>query len=293
MSDKPWEDYGPQPAEIKPWEEYSGLTESSSRQTSGPVVAPRSLLERLKPRKEDIPELAGTVIGSIAGGIPGAALGGAAGNAFKQLGQRGGVLPGEPPETSKEAALGIGGGALMGGASEILGRAASRGLAPFAKSVTPEIRTGMEAAKRAGITPPISAQTEHPLVQAGERYAEFSWPFGAGITAQKKLALKQLDDYAEKIGQGLGPDRPPELVGELAKLKVKNFEQLFKKTKDALYEPINKVLKDKPVDPKNTIAAIQDVLERRGGGKVARITLQARHSPGFAYSYKNREGDFR
>lgn len=260
--------FGASPA-IKPLtdaEMFGDLPSGTGNQTSGPVPTKEGLLSLVTPKKENIPELVGTTIGGITGGFPGAMLGGAAGEAYKQLGQRAGILPGTAPETSTDAALSIGGGAARGGLAEGFGRVIGKALSPFSGSVTPAIKTGVQAAERSGIKPPLSAMTESAPVQSLERYAELG-PFGGVITARKNAAVRELENFTDRISAGISPDNPPELIADTFTNGAKNFEVAFKKAKDKLYEPINAVLNNKPVNPENTVNAIKAVLERRAGGK--------------------------
>ena len=247
------------------------LAPGTATQQSGPVVSPSGLLQRLKPKKEDIPEIVGGTIGGLVtrnpyGIMAGSAAGASVGEGVRQLLGKTKILNTEVPKSFGESAKKLGSAALRGGMAGVAQLAVGKILTPFSKSVTPEIKTGLEAAKRAGVQPPLSATTESPVVQALERYSEVG-PFGGGVTRQKQVAVKQLEDFTEKISNGISPDNPPELVGEMAKNKVIEFEKAFKSAKDKLYEPINAALKDKPVNPQNTIAAIEEVLDRRAGGK--------------------------
>lgn len=255
----------------------TSLTPGTGTQTAGPIVSPTGLFQKLKPRKEEIPELIGSMTGGFARRtLPGmalAAFGSATGEAGRQIGERVGIFKTPPPETSTEAAKRIGAAGLRGAFGETVGRGVGKLFTPFSGGVTPEISKQVQAAGRAGVKPPLSAVTESKPVQALERFTEFG-PFGSAVTRQKQEAVKQLGDFAEKISDGISSDNPPEFIGELAARKVKDFEKAFRTAKDKLYEPINNVLNEKPVDPKNTIAAIKTVLERKEGGAEGRALLE-------------------
>ena len=251
------------------------LQSGSSPQVAGDVPRP-SEFKRFLPTKEQVPELIGSMAGAAARKtLPGMAL--SAGGAAVGEGIRQAVFEKEPL-TAIERAKKIGDAGLRGAFGELAGRGIGKAIGaafdPFAKNVTPEITAQAAAATRAGVVPPLSAMTDSPRVQAIERAAEYSPIGGAAVTAKKKMAVKQLESYAEKISDNISPDNPPELVGEMATAKVKLFEQAFRKAKNALYEPIMAKLKGFPVRANNTISMIKEVIEQQAGGKEGQALLQ-------------------
>ena len=143
---------------------------------------------------QELPELAGTMISA---NPVLSALGATGGEAWKQVAQRFGILEGQPPETSLEAAQEIGKAGLRGLGAGVVGKgfgaAASKLGKTFAKGVTPAIKEQIASAEKLGITAPLRTMTENPRVQATERMAEFA-PFGIGaeITKIKNAAFNKL-----------------------------------------------------------------------------------------------------
>lgn len=246
------------------------LSGGSVQQGAGDIPAPGEF-KRFLPKVQDLPEIGMATLAAMkfAGTktIPGAAAVGAAsmlGEAGTQVAQKFGVLPGEPPQNPMDIAKRLGAAGLRGIGGEMIGRGIGKLFTPFSGSVTPEIKQGVEAAKRSGVEPPLSAMTESKPVQALERMAEFG-PFGGPVTAQRPQALRQLEEFTNRISDGIAPDSSPDLVGELAKNKVKAFETVFRNTRDKLYDLAFPLVKDRKPELSNTTSTLQDIIERRSG----------------------------
>ncbi len=291
MGTPTWDDTKPAGSSVPTWES-----------TTSPVISGGPVKTGQDPDwkqnrtnfKNNLPELIGTTLGGMLGAttapltgpfgaIGGAAAGAAAGVGVKNAAQRYGLLLGEPPKTQEDAYKSMAGGLVRGGLTEIGGQVVGKAFAPFAENITPEVRAGVEAAKRAGVSPPLATMTESPAVQAMSRISEYG-PFGAPITAQRQQAVKQLENFANKITEGMGAEESAETVADKVYTRTKAYEQAFKKAKDALFEPINKTLGGKPINPENTINAIKNVLDQKAGGKEGQGLLNdwiERLSPGY------------
>lgn len=257
-----------------------GLASGTSDQTLGKVPTPSGAAsffkEALVPKREDIPAIAGaTAFGFGTGGmglIPAAlftGLGAGFGEAAKQLYKRGQNSLGFPkffrspaPATSIEAAKDIGGQAVAGATSELVGRAAGKLLTPFGEGMTKDVAKQVASARSLGVEPPLANMTENKFPQAIARVAESS-PFGGAITAEKKAAVESLQQAARNMADNISPDKPPEQVGEIAKEGLFNFKKLFKEKKNELYVQAMPALKDKPVSLDNTIGTLKQIIENR------------------------------
>lgn len=242
------------------------LTPSGGEQVAGPTISPHGLFNAIAPTKEQLPEIIGTTVGAMAGGIPGAILGGGAGEAYKQLGQRAGILKGQPPQTPSDAATGIAGGATRGGLSEAGGQLISKAFSPFAKAFTPEAAAAKAAAESAGIEIPLGNLTESKPLQVAERSLEYT-PFGQAITRQRKIALEGLKNYTDTIAGKMAVDRPSEVTGNLAKQALAELPAKYDATTDALYDAVMPLIKkaNPKVELTNTISTLDDILARRSG----------------------------
>lgn len=252
------------------------LAAGTADQKAGTVFTPSQIGAAAKrtfvPTKEQLPELIGATAAGIAGsaaGLPVLTAAGVTGTGamIGEVGHQGwqAITGNNPPTTVSESLKRAGGAFARGAGSEMLGRGVQKLFSPFSGSVTPVIKTQIEAAKRAGVTPPLQSMTDSGLVQATERMAELG-PFGGAITARNQNTVKQLEAFTEKIADGIGPDTPSKVVPELLNGKIEAYQQAFRKAKDAIYEPINQVLGDKPANAANTIAAIKSVLKSKAGG---------------------------
>ena len=250
------------------------LTQPTFTQRAGSIIQPKSL-KTLIPKKEDIPELLGSMAGTFAKRtLPGMALSGVfagAGEASKQLAQRARIFAGQPPETASEAATKIGGAALTGAGGEILGRGVSKLFAPFAKSFTPAIQEGLSLAEREGITPPLKSITESKILQTTERIAESSINlYTRKVNEIAMNAVRQFGEFAERTVNMVGVKRPPEVQGNFIKETVKGFFENFIETKNKLYNSVFPKVKDLAVTSQNTISTLQEIIERESVPELGR-----------------------
>lgn len=246
----------------------NALQVGSVRQVTGEVPT-ISTFRKILPTKKELPELGATFLAGLkASRLAALPAAGAVGTASlateigKQVIEPFREVPQIPSftEALKRQAAAFGRGAL----GEIVPRGIGKLVAPFRKTVSPEIETVRKTAETVGITPPLSTLSEAKTVQALERFGEVS-PFGRIITTQKKKALEELENFSKRIGQNIAPDRPPELTGNLAKEAAKSFKEIYDATKDKLYNAVLPVLKDTPVDTIPIIVKINQIIGRRSG----------------------------
>ena len=238
---------------------FDDLTPGSVGQEAGPVPS-REGLKTLLPTKEELPELVLSMAGGLAkrtpAGIALSAGGAMAGEAIRQK------FLSDEELTPKERFKKLGFAGVRGVIGEGAGLAVGKLFHPFSGSVTPEIEAGRKSAESVGIKPPLSAITEAKTPQALERFTEVS-PFGGKITEQKNNAIKQFGIFADSVGAGIAPDKPSELVGELAEKSVQNFEKIFRATKDTLYDAVMPIVRNVPPILMNTIDTLKGIIKRR------------------------------
>lgn len=130
------------PATTSPSIQTQPLTGQPIEQKAGSIISPSGLAQALKPRPEDIPELAATLgMGAltaarstpVTAGLTGLAAAGAEG--FKQLGQRAELLQGTPPETSTQALKQMGGAFARGAGAAVLGKTVDWARSFFGKQI--------------------------------------------------------------------------------------------------------------------------------------------------------------
>lgn len=230
--------------------------------SGNPVMGdPDAFLNYIAPKNEDTPEL----IGSTAFGIAANAkkinpvaeavystVGSASGEAYKQLAQHFGLMEGAPPETSEEALKEIWAAGKRGAAGSLIGTGIGKGVKkvvpyiaePFKKAYDSTIEIQRKIAEKYGIKAAIENLSKSKFVQALGRTAEFS-PFGLGVEATeiKEKALKQLENFAEKILKNIGDKTTPEIISESVINKFKFFEKAFSDVKDKLYIAAYKKMK--------------------------------------------------
>lgn len=235
-------------------------------QTAEQVVSSKGVLEQLKslkPRAEQIPELAGTTIGAVAGGIPGAILGGAAGEAGRQLLGRTGILKTETPETPSRAASEILGGGLRGGLAEIVGRTIAF---PFTRKagVTPQAAQLTRLAQKEGITPALSARTQSKAIERLEAATERSLFTGEKVRIGKLKALSDFETFAGRFNVKTAPQKP-ESLGNFVTAKLGVFKANFRQTKEQLYDAFMPQVKDVKPQISETINTLESIVARRSG----------------------------
>lgn len=259
----------------KPQPITTPLTSNTVEQREGPVPS-KAGLRSLIPEKEQLPEMIGSAVGSIAtGGVPGvkgtltsavgSGAGAVAGEAALQLGQRAGVFKGEPPASSEEALGRMGGAFARGAGSEVIGRGAAKLFTPFRGSFTPEIKKGMEAAERIGVKPALRNVTESRFLQASERGSEFFPVVGERITKAVAKSIDDFGNFAKSVGNNLGANRPPEVLGNLAKEATSAFFDRFQQSKNALYNAVMPNVSKLEPSLNNTINQLQKIIEIRSG----------------------------
>lgn len=222
----------------------------------------KSILERITPTKEELPEFILSSLGDFTKRTPlGLALAG--GGAIVGEGIRQAVFE-EKPLSIKERLLSLGKAGLRGIGGKLIGEGIGKLFTPFRGGVTPKIEIGRIAAESAGITPPLSTITESKPVQAMEKFVEVS-PFGGTITRQKGKALKIFEDYAKTVGQEIAPNVNPNVVGNSVKESVKKFKEVFEAAKNELYDLVLPILKDEAVDTTPIISKLNEIIKRRAG----------------------------
>lgn len=237
------------------------LTPGTGNQESGPLPT-RAGLTSLLPKKEELPEL----IGSMAGGFraePGMGTALAAGGAALGEGVRQAFFE-DKPLTPKERFMKLAAAGARGAIGEGAGRAIGKAFTMFRGGVTPEIKAATAIAEREGIEAPVSNLVDNRFVQMSERALEYS-PFGSGITKQKLAALDKFKDFAGRIGEKINANTAPEVTGAMAKEQTIAFKEAYDQAKDKLYDAVMPKVKDMPVDVTNTINTLQDVIKRRSG----------------------------
>lgn len=223
----------------------NGLTQSTNLQEAGPTIEPSSIL----PRVEDVPELAmSTGMGMLAAGKStpaGAALVGlasAGGEAYKQLGQRAGFIPGVPPQTTGEAMSGIAQAGARGLISEPISRGVgaliSKSFRPFRRSVTPEMMTTVKQAENEGIKLTPAMVSDSPYVIGSERLAETTPIIGSKVTRLRKEAISGFENLVNKSAQGLGDVKTSAELSNMVDGRIGAVRKSFNEAKEKVYEEI-------------------------------------------------------
>lgn len=223
---------------------------------------------------EMAPAIVGGMLGAGVGSVPLAmalsGIGAAGGEAYRQLGQRTGVFPGEPPKTSGEALKKIGVGGALGAGGELAGRGVAAGLgkifAPFKNSVTPEIQAQAKSAAELGVEPPLRNITENRALQAMDRTAEFA-PFGLGqrVTNIVNAANRKFEEATNALSKTIGKEMPPIFLSSRVDQLMKTHEAGYKMVRNKLYDAADKLIKDVVPETSNTIQAAKDIIERQSG----------------------------
>lgn len=289
----PWERFQnqaqqPQQAQPEgPWTRFAqpktdSLQTNTMQQVAGPVPTKQyfkdmgsaavkgATLQNLTPEEEQTPgmqlgHLGGSVIpmGVATAMAPEAVIPNAiarSGVAGMIYGAAKGAVNQTPPlETVKN--MGKEGLGFMTG--EGLAKVAGKAFAPFSGSVTPEIQAATDTALKEGIKPPLSTMTNNKYVQGAEAMAESSPFFGNRITKIRDSALAGLKSFTDKIADNIGPHRPSEVSGNLAKERLIQLPQVFDETKNQLYDAVMPILKDAPIKVDNTVHALDDIIARR------------------------------
>jgi hypothetical protein len=281
----PWEEFSSTvSADSSPWNDFvpkQNLTEPTVKQVAGEIPT-KSYFKSLgkgavkgatfQDLSQEEQETPGMQLGNIAGSMIPMAVAEA-------------LVPGTPPPlvkaglggmvygASKAAVAGkdalsqlsdIAGNSLGFMAGNKLGQAVGKVLKPFSGSVNPTARAATEAATKEGINLPLSNRTDSKMLEAGERVLEYS-PFGSFITKKRDVALQGLKKMTDRVGAMIGPSRPPEVTGNLAKEATIAYKEAYDTTKNQLYDAVMPTLKDTPVKMDNTIQALEDVIARRAG----------------------------
>ena len=246
---------------------FKPLTGGSAPQVAGDIPAPaeagvlaRKAKNAFIPGKKEIPEFIGGMISQnpIISGV-----GAAGGEAYKQIGQRAGLLAGTPPESSSQALKQIGLAGARGVGGGLMGKAMGKVFAPFASSAVPEAVV-KNTAEVIGQTPPLATSTTNRFVRGVDRMLEFG-PFGNVITKQREAAVRGLGEYAERAAKQIAPDKPAEISHGLAKESLNGFLDRFDDVTGKLYGEVMPKLKGQNIQVGNTMQSMQDVIKRRGG----------------------------
>lgn len=252
--------------------QFKPLSESTNQQKAGFVPTREDLINML-PKLEEIPAMVGSLAGLAAKEtIPGAALaavGAAGAEGYSQLAQRAGVMSGEPPATAGEALSRMGKKALSFGAGEIIGRKIINPvISRIGKSIMPgageATQAAVAAAESEGIKPLPSMVFKSKAVAGTERALEYS-PFGTAITKAREKVVEDFGDYAQRVGESIGPDKPAEVNGALIKEATQGYYDKFNDVKKKLYDFVMPQLKDKPVALDNTLATLEGIVARNSG----------------------------
>ncbi len=180
----------------------------------------------------------------VPGAIGGAAFGAASGNAMSQLLQRAGILPGDAPETSGEAASQIGEAALLGGAGEGAGQGivrGARGLGILKDSVKPEGRELIDFVGERGVVTPSQA-TNSRAIDLIQNIAEGAF-FGAETIARTKANVKSLViDGMDNFAQSFVKNTSRAERGEVLQQAVSEGTEAFNVTARTLYAEVDKAV---------------------------------------------------
>jgi hypothetical protein len=225
------------------FEEFGGrpLTEPPggiprAGQTIDPALVPSKLRELL-PTKEQAPEFIGSMAGGLASGSrfnPAGSvtsgLGAAGGELVRQGLEKTGVFETPAPQSFSELGKRVGEAFLRGTGSQLLGagigKIGEKVLSPFAKNPV----FLQEVEKEIGTKLPLTKVSEGNLPKLLEKSAE-NMPFGGWITEQKANMLRGFKNYAERVGESIAENRPPEVTGNLAKESLQGFRETFRQLK--------------------------------------------------------------
>lgn len=257
----------------------SSLTPGTASQSSGFVPTKEDLMNFL-PGKNDILPMAGMVVGGMARKASPLVVGTltAGGEAFNQLGQR--YVPalglGSPPATSADAAKRIGEKFVQGAAGETFNKyALNPAMSAVGKLIIPgadaATQSAVKTAEEEGIKALPSMVSKSKAVAGVERGLEYS-PLGATISKARQQAVDAFGNFAQRVGEGIAPNKPPEVNGALVKESAQGFYDNFNEVKNKLYNSVMPQIADKPVDVTGTVKTLNDIVataENRGEKGIA------------------------
>lgn len=187
-------------------------------------------------KQESLPML-GMGIGTAIAPGPGTALGLAAGEAAKQLGQRAGIIPGQPPETSGEAALDIGisgaTGFIGGGVGKKAGQIGSKLARGASRDVTDEGRLALEFFENTGVVLNPARATDNFLLDIMSNASKVSLFGGSRFLRGELKAVDYVDNAITQLIQKSAGSK--EFLGKLLKDAVENTLKTFKAHANQLY----------------------------------------------------------
>lgn len=135
-------------------------------------------------------------------------------------------------------------------------------IAPFAKSFKPDV--AKEFAEE-GITPPVSAITNSPFVQAGESLAAKS-VFGRKVTEQVQNAAAEIDKRTNAVVDRIKPVKSisDENLGKTIQEGLKEYEDNFKVTENKIYAEFGQQYGLAPSRAMNTYSTLSKIIADQG-----------------------------
>lgn len=164
-------------------------------------------------------------------------------------------LYGQPAVPLKEQFKHAGISAGIGAAAQGVGELAGKALSPFAKQV--DVPT-QQLASQYGLELPASAISNAKAVPIIESIAGKGL-FGQRLTDMVETAGTKLNQIADNSIARFGKSTNPVDVGNAIESGFKNYESVFRKTKDALYEQAT-LQPGVTVNPQETVKALKSVI---------------------------------